>query len=1375
MRHILQKGTKMTHTPHRNETLPTRQSGLVVALRVLFGRNGSGASSALRSPALLCLLTALGALLFALPTSPALAKQSRLFAGTFGAATSTTANPYPLSNPGSIAADSSAGPSQGDVYVADVGNHRIEKFDSSGHLLLMFGKRVNKTAVEEAKPEAQQNVCLAAEVCQPGTAGSTPGAFQSNEALFIAVDGSTGPSAGDVYVGDAGSSLGADEVTKFDENGRLVSAWGSGGQLDGSTAPEGPFSQIGGIAVDPVGNLWVLTASHFARGFEFKQNASFLTNWTDENGSDEPSDDSGLAVDSEDNLYYKIAFNEVLLKISPKGSSFGLITPTQEDFTPYAFAIDSTSNDLFAVGGEFAAPNHVQRYAGSTCHPSGNRNPCTPTESFGFGRLGIGGILTGAAVDPSSSSDPLYVVNKGSADITTFSVETVPDVLTTPASAFTATTARLNGTVNPASVPLTECFFEWGEGTEPYEHTAACELPGAAEVGSGSNPVAAHADIAGLQAGHTYHFRIVAANANTAVPGEPSLGQDVSFGPPLLSSTSALGVSASAATLQAQINPNTVATTYHFEYDTVSYAEGEAPHGTSVPLPEASAGSGAVPVARSASIQGLAPATTYHFRVVAQNILGTVEGHDRAFTTQGVVASLLPDGRVWEMVSPPQKNGIPLQAISELGGVIQAAQEGNAITYFAKGVIVPDAASTTSPNPQQVISRRGADGWSTQDLAPATEEPTGSGLTNPSQYKLFSGDLSLAAVEPDSLTPQSPFTSERTPYLRQPDGEYLPLVVGCPAVGEPCSPAVEEHANVSSGTKFGGERGHFTGGFQGGVTFITATHDLSHIILEAHVGLTATPGDKGGLYEWSAGELQLLSQFPHGSAKICGGEGPACLPAAAGLGGNVGNSSLQMRSAVSSDGSRVVISNGGGLYLRDSGREETLQLDAAEAGCGSCKGGGGVFQIASVDGSKVFFTAPNKLTADSGATNSAPDLYMCEVAVVEGHLACALTDLTVDHNVGESADVLGDVLGASEDGSSLYFVADGALTAGEGAVHGDCIGGQKAVATSSCNLYSYDTETETTRLVAVLSGEDFGDWAGEEPQDLGDLTARVSPNGRYLAFMSQRNLTGYENRDAVTGKPDQEVYLYDSTSGKPICASCNPTGARPAGVEGLSYPGRLVDRPRLWEGKGFAASIPGWTKLLLTGALYQSRYLSNSGRLFFNAADALVPQDSNGVEDVYEYEPPQVGGCTIASLTFGAASGGCVSLISSGTSPEESAFLDASESGNDVFFLTASKLATTTDVDNALDIYDASVGGSSPRPTNQIECAGDACQQPATPPNDATPGSLTFNGAGNLVECSRDKVLKSGKCVAKKQAKNKHKRKSQKKSKRASANRGGAK
>jgi hypothetical protein len=221
-----------------------------------------------------------------------------------------------------------------------------------------------------------------------------------------------------------------------------------------------------------------------------------------------------------------------------------------------------------------------------------------------------------------------------------------------------------------------------------------------------------------------------------------------------------------------------------------------------------------------------------------------------------------------------------------------------------------------------------------------------------------------------------------------------------------------------------------------------------------------------------------------------------------------------------------------------------------------------------------------------------------------------------------------------------------------------------------------------------------------------------------------------------------EVYLYDASANRLTCASCDPTGARPHGIEYekvTTASGGLAGGDRvLPPQQQIAAIIPGGTPTSLEQSLYQSRYLSNSGRLFFNSQDALVPQDVNNTMDVYEYEPPGVGDCSTSSPTFSASSAGCVNLISSGTSPLESAFLDASETGSDVFFLTSSRLAPQ-DVDSERDVYDAHECSSaapcfSEPPTSPPPCdTGESCKAAPTPqPNIfGAPSSATFSGLGN--------------------------------------------
>ena len=475
-------------------------------------------------------------------------------------------------------------------------------------------------------------------------------------------------------------------------------------------------------------------------------------------------------------------------------------------------------------------------------------------------------------------------------------------------------------------------------------------------------------------------------------------------------------------------------------------------------------------------------------------------------------------------------------------------------------------------------------------------------------------------------------------------------------------------------------------------------------------------------------------------------------------------------SAISEDGSRVVwhtegIGAGKRLYMRDVRGEGTVELDVAEPGCvleQKCVSGGGKFQVASSDGSRVFFTDEQRLTSDAGAAKNEPDLYECEMIEEAGGLRCVLSDLTPSSG-GEHADVQGAVLGASKDGSWVYFVVDGVLAAG--------------AQRDEPNLYV--RHGGATRLVAVLSANDSPDWgsASGEAGNLEDaafLSARVSPNGRWLAFMSQRPLTSYDPRDAFSGRPDEEVYLYDGESGRVVCASCNPTGGRPVGTvfgpgAGAAEEGFLGGN-RAWSGTGtwVAGLVPGWSL-----PQYQSRYLSDGGRLFFDSHDGLVSQDVDGTWDVYEYEPSGVGGCGVSSGTFVGVSGGCVGLVSSGASPEPSAFLDASVSGGDVFFLTSAKLLSQ-DFDTSRDLYDAhecsSVSPCQPVPAAfPPSCStGDSCKPASSPQPEifGAPSSATFSGPGNVVPSKSKPVVKTTKSLTRAQKLSKALRACRKKPKR---------
>ncbi len=275
------------------------------------------------------------------------------------------------------------------------------------------------------------------------------------------------------------------------------------------------------------------------------------------------------------------------------------------------------------------------------------------------------------------------------------------------------------------------------------------------------------------------------------------------------------------------------------------------------------------------------------------------------------------------------------------------------------------------------------------------------------------------------------------------------------------------------------------------------------------------------------------------------------------------------------------------------------------------------------------------------------------------------------------------VLGTSADGSVVYYQdASGLFLSREGAV------------------------TEIAPGAEAAQPSDYPAATG---------TARVSADGTRLVFLSREPLTGYDNTDQGTGEPDTEVYLYEAGGGGTLrCASCNPTGERPAGPS--SIPGAVAN------GTGEGATD-----------LYKPRVLSADGRrLFFDSRDRIAPTDASAAPDVYEWEAPAAGPaqarCTASSPSYGPLSGGCLALISGGRSSEASTFVDASESGSDAFFLTADSLLATDP--GAADLYDARVEGGYPVPEAPIPCEGDACQALPSPPEDPAPGTLV-PGAGD--------------------------------------------
>jgi DNA-binding beta-propeller fold protein YncE len=1210
----------------------------------------------------------------------------------------------------------------GDVYVVDRGGNRVEEFDSTGSTLI---KEFN------------------------GTGSPVPPTGEFLQPTNITVDNSGSPldpSKGDVYVMDSGHGV----IDKFSASGEYL------GQLNGFGKGEFEATSVEGLAVDSLGGLWIVEQEGYIYDYTNELTNKLVQKVLTEFGS---GLQNGLAVDAEGNIYITTG-----LIVEVNGNGLTVANPICGAEAAFGVAVDPIARDVYvlnqgSVGVKECALENLL------------------VESFGAGDFKLS---HGIAVAGDGS---VYVTDVTSDLVAVFATVKLPTVAVEPLSGQTPRSVILNGTVNPEGEEVTSCVFEYD--TRPYdsegEAAHGASVPcSRASLGSGTAPLAVVAHLGGLVPGACYFYRLSAENA----AGVPSRTQGVEFctGPRLggefvtdVASSGSLAPS-SSATLHAPIDPNGDDTHYYIEYGTTASYGAYAP----VPPPGVDLGSAVGALSISVHLQGLQPGTVYHYRFVAEQAGELFEELDGTFTTPVLAAlgeSALPDGRMWELVSPVDKKGAVIEPLDQ-PDQIQAASDGSGITYLTEGPHVGE-------NPQgkitwsQVLSRRGPSGWSSQDLTlpmvlPEDGESATQLTTVAPEYRLFSPGLSLAAVEPQDFgTPLlSPQATMRTLYLRNNDtGGFVPLVTSADA-NEPIE--IESFAGGSSPRKLWD------------MHFLAATPDLGHVVFKTPLALVSPATDEEtpqntpigepqwNLYEWSGEGLGLINILPNGEPTsgplpVTGTGATPLIVSLAGEYTGEGHAFGGAPRAVSSDGRRIAWTwgdtyggRGGpsykGLFVRDMVEGETVKVGGAQA----------VFQTMSSDGSRIFYT-------ENG------DLY-------EYNYGSRLqTDLTAKHGVGEtSGGVLPLVSDVSEDGTDVYFVANGVLASG--AAEGDCKDSEPS-AGAVCNLYMVHYgggEWEAPRLVAVLSGEDEKDWfarTGNGSPELGLVDSKVSSDGRFLVFMSDRSLTGYDNVDVSSPvgeqRRDEEVYLYDAAanggSGGLRCVSCNPTGARPTGVLDTPQSSLLVDRSYSWSVNNIggvdhwlAGSVPGWD-LGFTGSSYQPRYLFDDGRVFFDSPDSLVPQATNGLEDVYEYEPPGVGSCTETSVTFSERSGGCVGLVSSGTSGAESAFLDASETGDDAFFVTLAKLALR-DIDNSYDVYDAHVCSAAvpcvPETGGPPPCdSGDSCKA-APSPQPAIFGpapSATFNGVGNVSpsspssgvagkkatkkKCPRGRKLSRGKCV----------------------------
>jgi len=304
------------------------------------------------------------------------------------------------------------------------------------------------------------------------------------------------------------------------------------------------------------------------------------------------------------------------------------------------------------------------------------------------------------------------------------------------------------------------------------------------------------------------------------------------------------------------------------------------------------------------------------------------------------------------------------------------------------------------------------------------------------------------------------------------------------------------------------------------------------------------------------------------------------------------------------------------------------------------------------------------------------------------------------------------VVNISADGSHVYFTSPSQLDGSAGTA------GQP-------NLYVWDRASNTIHFIAMLGPSDFsisnttvngasaslGFWApvpnstGLDPSaaahDASALdTSRSTPDGSVFVFQSTASLTKYDNAD------HSEIYRYDASDGSLTCISCNPRAAvatSDADLETLS----TNSNPTPVESQNLIDNVT-----------------SSGQEVLFNTSEALVPSDTNGQEDVYEWEADGAGNCTSDTQD-----GGCLYLISSGQSPYPSYLYGMTADGSDVMFTTNQALAPQDQNAGGDVMYDARVDGGFPAAPTPADCVEDACQGPLTPPPSAPMvASVAFAG-----------------------------------------------
>jgi hypothetical protein len=656
-------------------------------------------------------------------------------------------------------------------------------------------------------------------------------------------------------------------------------------------------------------------------------------------------------------------------------------------------------------------------------------------------------------------------------------------------------------------------------------------------------------------------------------------------------------------------------------------------------------------------------------------------------------AAALPEGRAYEMVSPPFKGGYPTFPVG-----LAVSLDGQAVKFTSVGVFA-DASNDFAAN--GYLASRGAGGWTTSSLS---ESSGGALWSGPEEA---SPDLSrfLYNVATGNNDNAAKLSSSKTIWLRQ-VGDGVSQV----------SPVMETEGHVALNTLLG-VRGA-SDDFAKLVLDIFSDEPAYHLIADDEM----REGKALFEAEGPSAPLRLVGIDNSGKAikRYCSVE----------LGGRNG-----AFNAISADGTKVFFSTDINaqtaascvgnparpevLFVRVNGSKTLTVSQSVPALCTEepCKAAANttpkeaVFQGAFENGSEAFFTTTQPLV--NGDKDSGNDLYMAQIGEAAGEPA--VTNMVqVSHGASqtEAADVQGGVLAMSPDGSHVYFVAHGRLTEGPNAEGAEPAAGAE-------NLYVYDVAASQLKFIADLCSDakrsgsvpDRQCGANLNSELLGEnvindshlwqlggehVEAQTTSDGRFLVFSTYAALASNDTDTA------RDVYRYDSEAGTLDRVSVGEAGYDENGNAG-AFDAGIVARPR------FSGKLTGQNEM-------ESRAITKDGStIVFTTAEPLSPRATNGQPNIYEWHDGRVG------------------MISTGAASQADRAPVITPSGRDIFFETVASLSSQ-DTDGQYDIYDARIGGGFPLPpASRSECAADACQGPlSAAPAPLTPGSISQQAGGNI-------------------------------------------